>query len=251
MQTIYTKLGHKIELYDGIDEMPMVRYHRYNQLMVIGAGEGTDLSDIRSKIAGISRLIDQNRGADAKVELGNLGMQIAMVAAGIDVKSRAFAALVKSIDGEECDDLTSDGLKRTAERVDKIITKEERDGASNSVKKKIESEIKFYYPDKDNVNHVAINNMRRRLELMLDEIIGETDKKAEIAEVDRKLGMAVEVMDYSAFERDSDIAFEQGCLSIQEQLHKDPKTMSVMEYYAATKLLEERAKRLDNKLHKH
>lgn len=251
MQTLKTKSGHTVELYDSIDEMPMVRYHRYNQLMIIGSGEGTNLADIKSKIKAIRRLIDSKRDADAKVELANLEMQFAMVAANIDVRSRAFACLVKSIDGKECADITSDGLRRTAERLDEIVTIAERDGASNSVKKKIEGDIKFYYPERDNTNHSVVNSMRRRLELMLDEIISGEDKKSEIAAIDSKLDATMEVMNYTAFERDSDVAFEQGCLSIQDQLKKDPKTMTVMEYYAATKLLEERAKKLETKLHNH
>ena len=37
MQKIQLK-GHKVTLYDSIDEMPVARYHKFTQLMVLGDG---------------------------------------------------------------------------------------------------------------------------------------------------------------------------------------------------------------------
>jgi len=50
---------------------------------------------------------------------------------------------------------------------------------------------------------------------------------------------------YTDYERESDVAFEQGCLAITGELHKDAKQMTVMEYHAAMKLLDERAKEME------
>ena len=36
---------HKVELYDSIDELPIVRFHKYNKMLLIDAGVGSDLSD--------------------------------------------------------------------------------------------------------------------------------------------------------------------------------------------------------------
>ena len=50
---------------------------------------------------------------------------------------------------------------------------------------------------------------------------------------------------YADYSRESDVAFEQGCLAITGELHKDAKQMTVKEYHAAMKLLDERAKEME------
>lgn len=108
-----------------------------------------------------------------------------------------------------------------------------------------------YYPSthQEDVEMIAI--LRKRALLKLDQLIDGKSRKKEIEKIERRLRELVGVTDYAAYERESDVGFEQGCLSITEQLHKDAKLMTVMEYEAAIKLLTERSKRLDDiKKHK-
>ena len=37
--------GHEVELYDGIDTLPVLRFHAFNKMMLIDSGIGSDLSD--------------------------------------------------------------------------------------------------------------------------------------------------------------------------------------------------------------
>lgn len=36
---------HNVVLYDSIDELPMLRFHKYNKMLLVDAGVGSDLSD--------------------------------------------------------------------------------------------------------------------------------------------------------------------------------------------------------------
>ena len=40
------KIGkHKLKIYDSIEELPIVRHHKFNKLMLIDAHIGSELSD--------------------------------------------------------------------------------------------------------------------------------------------------------------------------------------------------------------
>ena len=36
---------HKVELYDSIEDLPMMRFHKYNKMLLVDAGIGSDLND--------------------------------------------------------------------------------------------------------------------------------------------------------------------------------------------------------------
>ena len=37
--------GHKVRLYDSIEELPICRFHAYNRMLLIDAGIGSDIND--------------------------------------------------------------------------------------------------------------------------------------------------------------------------------------------------------------
>lgn len=243
--------GHTIELYDGIEEMPVARYHKFSQMMVRSAGIGSDIEAVKSKIFGIKQMLDDGENAKAKVELLNLYQTFFFIDTMTDPRSLAMACLVKTIDGKERDNISDDGLKETSALLDSWITKGERDEVTSSAKKKIESELAYYFPehtDKGSGELAAL--MRREIDLRVGRIKAEADleeKDPEIERVQRRIRALnyENTRYYAEFLRESDVAFEQGCLAITGELHKDAKQMSVMEYHSAMKLLDERAKELE------
>ena len=38
-----TLSGHVVEIYDAIDELPMRRFHRYNKMVLVDAGIGSEI----------------------------------------------------------------------------------------------------------------------------------------------------------------------------------------------------------------
>ena len=86
---------HKVELYDSIDELPIVRFHKYNKMLLIDAGVGSDLSDWDAHMEKVVRYCRLNQPDKAEKEIGNIRQNIYFIQSEISPKHLAFAALVK------------------------------------------------------------------------------------------------------------------------------------------------------------
>lgn len=127
--------GKKVELYDSIESMPIVRFHKYNKMLLIDAGIGSDLGDFDRHI---ERALIYIRGKDmskAVSELENLRQNVYFIQSGISPENIAFAVLVKSIDGKPTNDLSDEALKEVCETLSGA-SKEELTEKTESVKKK-------------------------------------------------------------------------------------------------------------------
>ena len=127
--------GHKVRLYDSIDDLPIVRFHRYNRMLLVDAGIGSDISDFDSHVERVVRYIRKNDLDSAAKEMDNLRQNVYMIMSGQDVRDLSFACLVASIDGEPQEDLSPDGLRKVTELLGGA-TRREITEAYASVKKK-------------------------------------------------------------------------------------------------------------------
>ena len=127
--------GKKVELYDSIESMPIVRFHKYNKMLLIEAGIGSDLRDFDRHIERALIYIRGNDMSKAVSELENLRQNVYFIQSGISPKNLAFAVLVKSIDGKPTNDLSDEALKEVCETLSGAI-KEEQTEQTESVKKK-------------------------------------------------------------------------------------------------------------------
>ena len=241
---------HEIELYDGVDEMPVTRYHKFTQLMVLSAGVGNDIAAVKSKILGVKQMLDDKQPEKAKVELLNLYQTFFFIDTVTDPRSLAMASCVHSIDGKVVESISEDTLNDIAAQLDEWMTKAERDDITNSVKKKIETEIAYYFPEHTDTNGEMMALLRREIEIRLKRITDNEDLEQKHPELERVRRRMRDINYdntrlYLDYEKESDVAFEHGCLAITGELHKDAKQMTVMEYHAAMKLLEERAKDME------
>jgi hypothetical protein len=82
--------------------------------------------------------------------------------------------------------------------------------------------------------------VKKRLMLMLNEIIDDISNQEQLSDVDRELRSRERTVDYSRYEIDSDKSFETSCLLIGQEMHKDAKTMTVMEYETSLEILRKR-----------
>lgn len=127
--------GHKVEMYDSIDQLPILRFHAFNKMLLIDAGVGSDLADFDSHIERVTRFMQSGDTDNAAKELANMRLNVYMIQQGVSPEHLAFAALVKSVDGVACDDLTTDGLTKTLERL-KEATRQETAAETEAAKKK-------------------------------------------------------------------------------------------------------------------
>lgn len=131
--------GHIIEIYDDIEQMNVVRYHKFSKMCILESGIGSGLTAIMDKLASIARHVSNNKPKNALAEIKNLSIALDFTERMFNPHTRAFAALVKAIDGKPCDDLSDDGLQKVSDIVSAAFTKEGLTQEVLEVKKKLKT----------------------------------------------------------------------------------------------------------------
>lgn len=238
--------GHTVELYDSIDEMPIVRFHKYNKYLLIDGGVGSDMDDVLNHIDRAAIYVKQNP-AMAINELQNLKQAIYLMREEISPRCMAFAVLVARIDGEEQNDLTDVGLKGVLERLDDA-KKGWLDGVLDSVKKKMDEELSLYFPGKfENVmSKEYIDGLKEHTLLTLKRITTGEDTDADIENIEARLAMLAKPKIFSgkrSVEISYDKEFEEMCLVLAQNIQGDPHQMTVLQFYNAFDYLKKQTKR--------
>jgi hypothetical protein len=107
--------GHRVKIYDSIDDLPIVRFHRYNRMLLVDAGIGSDIADFDSHIERVVAYIRKGDNQNAAKELDNLRQNVYMIMSGQSVRDLSFACLVAEVDGKLQDDLSPEGLTKVLE----------------------------------------------------------------------------------------------------------------------------------------
>lgn len=244
MRTI--QLGkHSVEIYDAIDELPMTRFHKYNKMLLVDSGIGSDLADFDRHIERAMIYCRSKNPELASTELDNLRQNVYFIQMGISPRHLAFAVLIKSIDGKSCDDLSDEGLQKIVDTFADVAIKDIT-ATIEAVKKKIDEELQMYFPRlfDDASSKEYFDELRRRTLLVLDSVVnGESNDK--IAEIDR---ITTELLTYNKpqvftgadnMEIAYDKQFESMCLTLSQHLNVNPKKYTVLEYYNAYEYIKE------------
>lgn len=101
METIKLKKGISLEMYDSIEEMPIVAFQEYNRSILIDSGIGADLDSFDMHIDNVRRSIAAGDMVKAEQILVNMRQNINFIIQNVSPKHRAFSSLVKSINGKE------------------------------------------------------------------------------------------------------------------------------------------------------
>ena len=245
--------GHKVVLYDSIDELPIARFHKYNRYLLVDAGVGSEISDFDNHIERVVRYIRNKDNESAGKELENLRQNVFMVLSEQNIKHLSFACLVKTIDGTENNDLSPDGLAKVLELLSDTPRGDIQENLS-SVKKKIDDELGLYFPNLfDDVRTREFYDIMKRLTLnLLSQVADGTDeekqKQAEQMREQLVLFSKPKVFNgKDGLEVRHDKEFETMCLLITKETGRDAKLMSTLEYYNAYEYLREQSHRTQNK----
>ena len=244
--------GHKVTIYDSIDELPMVRFHKYSKMLLVDAGVGSDINDFDAHIERAVRYIRNGDNENGSKELENLRQCVYLILSEQSIKDLSFACLVAEIDGKPCDDLSEQGLADVVRTLG-AVPRKDFTSSLEEVKKKIDDELTTYFPDlfDDVMSREYYDTMKRRTQAILDEIIeGESkERQKRINDMTERMVLYVKPKVFSgrqSVEIQHDKAFESMCLTISRETHADAKRMTVMEYYNAyeyiRKLSKERQK---------
>lgn len=231
--------GHKVVVYDSIDELPVVRFHRYNKMLLVDAGIGSDISDFDAHIERAVRYIRKGDNENGAKELENLRQNVYLIIQGQSVRDLSFACLVASIDDEPCDDLSEQGLASVLHRLG-AVPRNEITTSAEAVKKKIDNELTLYFPSlydtADTREYYDI--MKRRTLAVLENIAeGMTDERqAVIEQLTDQMVLYVKPKVFTgrqSVEIEHDKQFENLCLTISRETHAEAKRMTVLEFYNA------------------
>lgn len=250
---VTAKIGkHTVEYYDAIDELPIVRFHKYQKFLLIDAGVGADIAAFDQRIEKARRFIVASKPEQAQQELENLRHCVYLIQNELMPKHRAFAALVTKIDGKACEDLSDDALGKITELL-KDATDSEVTAQMEAVKKKIDGELTVYFPQLFNDSEVKeyFDILKKRTVEVLKGIIEGLENPGGSDDVER---LTTELMTYAnpklfsgseGVEIQFDRQYENLCLVLSEQLHIEPKKYTVMEFYNAFEFVRERARQAE------
>lgn len=242
------KIGkHTVEMYDSIEELPIVRFHKYQKMLLIDAGIGGDIAAFDQRIERTRRFLADGKTDKAQQELENMRQCVYLIQNDINPKHRAFAVLVAKIDGKEAD-ISDKGIEQTLLALNDApaVAMTAQFGA---VKKKIDTELITYFPSLFSGSEIKeyYDILKQRTLAVLQNIIG--GKKIDTEEVEK---LTTALMTYSkpkvfagsgSEEIRHDRQFEDLCLALSEQLHIRPKECTVLEFYNAFDFLQDRARK--------
>ena len=242
--------GMNVELYDSIEDLPIMRFHKYNKMLLVDAGVGSDLSDFDRHVEKVIRYLNSPTPNMATVELENMRQNIYFIQSEVSPRHLAFAVLVKSINGKPRNDLSDDGLQQTISLF-KDVANSEITAQLEAVKKKIDDELRLYFPRlfDDATLKEYYDKLKQRTIVVLRTIIDGRATEADAKEIDDITAELITYFNPQEFtgsdgvEIKHDRQFENMCLILSQNLHVDPKKFTVLEYYNAFEYIKEQARK--------
>ena len=246
------KLGeHSVVMYDSIEELPIVRFQKYNKMLMLDAGLGSDLTALDAHLARVGEFIKAGETDNAAREIDNLRQTLFNVQNGLTPHFMSLIPLMAEVDGEPLTDLSDENIQRVYDTL-KDVTMKAYEGAASEVKKKIEEELKAYFNQggESAASKEYYELMRRRALLMLDEIGDGRDRSEEIRAIESQMVRSDKPRVFQG-ERNAEVLYDKNfvgcCIAIAQNLNMDAKQMTVLEYYRAIEVLEEQQKELKRK----
>ena len=246
------KLGeHSVVMFDSIEELPIVRFQKYNKMLMLDAGLGSDLTALDAHLARVGEFIKAGETDNAAREIDNLRQTLFNVQNGLTPHFMSLIPLMAEVDGEPLTDLSDENIQRVYDTL-KDVTMKSYEGAASEVKKKIEEELKAYFNQggESAASKEYYELMRRRALLMLDEIGDGRDRSEEIRAIESRMVRSDKPRVFQG-ERNAEVLYDKNfvgcCIAIAQNLNMDAKQMTVLEYYRAIEVLEEQQKELKRK----
>lgn len=242
------KVGrHEVELYEGIDSLPIARYQKFNRLMLVDSGVGSTIEELDTHLRR-AILYCKTNPDHTYTELLNLRQSFNMAMNGIHPGMISFGAFVKSLDGKEYPvHITDEQLKEIHDTLSDV-TVSELSEANEAVKKKIEGEMSMYFPTMGDSPQIKeyYDLKLQLLTAMLDQTANGTDRKSEIQLLTDQLTVFYPPRCFQgekSVEIQSDKEFTEMCLLITKEMHINAKDMTVFDFYSAFEMIKRQSKK--------
>lgn len=143
------KIGRlKLKLYNGIDELPAERYHKFNLYCLLASGIGSDVTALNNHITTIYQALQMKDFARLKTLFENYYMNLNYTIQGMDLNSMAFVCLIHSINGKEILDSSDENLMKISKEISKHEKRSKYLNLFREIKKKLKMKSKYISPVK-------------------------------------------------------------------------------------------------------
>ena len=242
---------HIVELYDSIEDLPIVRFHKYNKMMLVDAGIGGEISDFEAHLEKIAAFIRTGDSEKAIDQLNNMKKSVWFIQSELSPKYLAFAALITKIDGKECNDLSDDGLQRVVAMLNDAENKQAV-SELEAAKKKIENELQTYFPQmfESAIEKEYYDTLKKRTIAQLNRIMNRNEDSTEVDTLTDKVLTFVEPPIFEGLENaeiKADKQFERMLLTMSQQLGIDARNYTTLAFYNAYEYLKETLKKKQSK----
>lgn len=110
----------RVEFYNSPEELPIKRFQKFNKNVMIDVEVGNSFQDYEERTFKTVAFLRKGMLEDAIKELENRRQAVFNAFEEYSPKHYALALMVKSIDGEPCEDMSEEGLNLILEKLDKI-----------------------------------------------------------------------------------------------------------------------------------
>lgn len=237
--------GVSLKVYDSIDELSILRFHKYNKFLLVDVGLGDNMNDVDTHIVKAMRMVKNDPDA-ALQELQNLRQNIYLINSELSAKNYAFCCLVSEVNGNPFTDFGDDSIKGLL-KILEDAKQSELTAQLEAVKKKIDEEIELYFPlmSNDLDSREYYSKIKKRALLQLDSIIEGKDTSGEIDDIENELILSNKPKKFyssESVEIQYDKNFEEMCIVLTKHLNRDAKTLSVLSYYQSVEYLKKQNK---------
>jgi hypothetical protein len=227
----------KIVLHDDIDQLTIDRFNKINKYWMLNDNIGSTFQDIDTNHISKLILITDNKDKLIK-ELENLRILVYNVINEVNPNHMAFACLVASIDGEENNDLSETGIKKTLKQLsDAGVTEYLVKKKMKEVREVIYGDLEVYFPALfNNVLSVAFwTKMKERSIKIAQAIIDGRDIEDEMSAADKYFSTLISPKKFSGSDNEElkyDKYFEKNCIMLSGFANQSVKTLTTKEYFS-------------------
>lgn len=243
---IYKFKNHEIEVYDSIQNLPILRFQRFNKYQMIASEIGNDFYDYEKRTEKALQFLKSGMIEEAKQELNNRRQAVWNAFNEFSPLGKAFAVLVKRIDDVKYEEYTPDDLDRIMLHLNNIgLDIETSLKQLKEVKKKIETELLVYFPKSFQKNgNKEQSALRFKLaNIKLDEIIENKTIEKDTLEkeiLEHEKPNSWNVWDKENMERTMEVDFQKFGSIIIEKSGQALSEMTTFTFYVNVELIKER-----------
>ena len=111
---------HRIELYDNSQNLPILRFQKFNKYMMIANEVGNTFEDYDTRTAKALQFLQKEMVPEAIQELNNRRQAVFNAYNEFSPKGKAFAVLVKKIDDKRYEGISPNELDEVLKHLDRI-----------------------------------------------------------------------------------------------------------------------------------